>query len=43
MSRGISKKDAEMLIIKGFLSPILSSLSSEELKEEILKLQDQKL
>ena len=43
MSRGISKKDAEMLIIKGFLSPILSSLSSEDLKEEILKLQDQKL
>ena len=43
MSRGISKKDAEMLIIKGFLSPILSSLSSDSLKEEILKLQDERL
>ena len=43
MSRGISKKDAEMLIIKGFLSPILSSLSNEELREEILKLQDERL
>jgi len=43
MSRGISKKDAEMLIIKGFLSPILSSLSNEELKDEILKLQDDRL
>ncbi len=43
MSRGISKKDAEMLIVKGFLSPILSSLSNEELKDEILKLQDLKV
>ena len=43
MSRGISKKDAEMLIVKGFLSPILSSLSNEELKDEILKLQDMKV
>ena len=43
MSRGISKKDAEMLIIKGFLSPILSNLSNENMKDEILKLQDMKL
>lgn len=43
MSRGISKKDAEMLIVNGFLSPILSSLSNEELKDEILKLQDMKV
>ena len=43
MSRGISKKDAEMLIIKGFLSPILNSLSNEEIKDELIKLQDEKL
>ena len=43
MSRGISKKDAEMLIIKGFLSPILNSLSNESMKDELIKLQDSKL
>ena len=43
MSRGISKKDAEMLIIKGFLSPILNGLSNEEVKDELIKLQDSKL
>ena len=43
MSRGITKKDAEMLIIKGFLSPILNSLTNEELKEELVKLQNEKL
>ena len=43
MSRGISKKDAEMLIIKGFLSPILNSLTNEEIKDELVKMQDSKL
>ena len=43
MSRGITKKDAEMLIIKGFLSPILNSLSKEDLKNELISLQDRRL
>lgn len=43
MSRGISKKDAEMLIIKGFLAPILKNLNNENMKEELVKLQDQRL
>ena len=43
MSRGISKKDAEMLIIKGFLSPILNSLTNEDMKDELVKAQDSKL
>ena len=43
MSRGISKKEAEMLIIKGFLSPILNSLTNEDLKNELIDLQDRRL
>lgn len=43
MSRGISRKDAEMLIIKGFLNPILNELESEEIKEELINLSDQRL
>lgn len=43
MSRGISKKDAEMLIIKGFLNPILNELSNEEIKNELIKLSDERL
>ena len=43
MSRGLTKKDAEMLIVKGFLSPILNSLSNELLKDELIKLQDERL
>lgn len=43
MSRGLTKKDAEMLIVKGFLSPILNSLSNEKMKDELIKLQDDRL
>ena len=43
MSRGISKKEAEMLIIKGFLSPILNKLTNEDIKNELVNLQDEKL
>ena len=43
MSRGLTKKDAEMLIIKGFLSPILNNLTNEDLKSELIKLQDERL
>jgi len=43
MSRGLTKKDAEMLIIKGFLSPILNTLNNEDLKNELIKLQDERL
>ena len=43
MSRGITKKDAEMLIIKGFLSPILNKLTNEEIKNELVNLQNEKL
>ncbi|MCF7927297.1 MAG: SufD family Fe-S cluster assembly protein [Candidatus Izimaplasma sp.] len=34
MSRGLSTRDAERLIISGFLSPVLEVLSSDELKED---------
>jgi Fe-S cluster assembly protein SufD len=37
MSRGLSQKDAERLIINGFLSPIMESLSSETLKTVFLE------
>ena len=43
MSRGLTKKDAEMLIVKGFLSPILNNISDEALKEELINLQDERL
>ncbi len=36
MSRGITLKNAERLIISGFLSPVLKKLSSEELKEDFV-------
>ncbi len=33
MSRGLSKKDAEKLIVAGFINPILSKIADEETKE----------
>ena len=36
MSRGITLKNAERLIISGFLSPVLKKLSTDELKEDFV-------
>jgi Fe-S cluster assembly protein SufD len=36
MSRGLSLRVAERLIISGFLSPVLSVLSTEQLKEDFI-------
>ncbi|BDH62749.1 FeS cluster assembly protein SufD [Lysinibacillus sp. PLM2] len=37
MSRGISKTEAERLIIHGFLAPVVSSLPIESVKEQLTK------
>ena len=36
MSRGLTLKNAERLIINGFLSPVLNKLSTDELKEDFV-------
>lgn len=38
MSRGISKKDAEKLIIMGFLQPVIDKIKDEPLKDKFVKL-----
>ncbi len=35
MSRGINKKDAERLIVNGFIGPILSEIKNESIKDEL--------
>lgn len=43
MSRGISKHDAEALIIRGFLGPILQEIKEESIKEKIVDLSNERL
>lgn len=43
MSRGLSKKDAERLIIFGFLYPIIEMITSEKIKESFIKSIENKL
>ncbi|XMB67424.1 SufD family Fe-S cluster assembly protein [Mycoplasmatota bacterium zrk1] len=43
MSRGLTKSDAEKLIIAGFIAPILDGIENEFLKEEIKHIIDYKL
>ena len=43
MSRGLSKKDAEKLIILGFLYPVIELIDSENIRENIVQMIDQKL
>ncbi|CCV63803.1 SUF system FeS cluster assembly protein [Alteracholeplasma palmae J233] len=38
MSRGLSKIDAEKLIINGFLQPVINEIDDEELKERFVEL-----
>ncbi|MFA5693040.1 MAG: SufD family Fe-S cluster assembly protein, partial [Acholeplasmataceae bacterium] len=38
MSRGLSKKDAEKLIINGLLEPVISQIDDELIKENVLNL-----
>ncbi|GGG26231.1 Fe-S cluster assembly protein SufD [Paenibacillus abyssi] len=43
MSRGISKQDAERLIIHGFLAPVVSEIPIESVREQLQKLLERKL
>jgi Fe-S cluster assembly protein SufD len=43
MSRGISKKEAERLIILGFLDAVISEIPSESLRKNILQVIERKL
>ncbi|RAP75476.1 Fe-S cluster assembly protein SufD [Paenibacillus montanisoli] len=43
MSRGISKKDAERLIIHGFLAPVVSEIPIDAVKEQLQRLLERKL
>lgn len=43
MSRGLNRKDAERLMINGFLNPIIKEISDEVLKERFVSLVNQRL
>ncbi|MGI6127124.1 MAG: Fe-S cluster assembly protein SufD [Planifilum sp.] len=43
MSRGISREDAEKLIIYGFLAPVLSAIPFDSLKEQLNRIIERKL
>lgn len=43
MSRGLSKSDAEKLIVNGFIDPILANIDNEALKEQLGIIIDKKL
>ncbi|MDQ6418312.1 Fe-S cluster assembly protein SufD [Paenibacillus sp. LHD-117] len=43
MSRGISKQDAERLIIYGFLAPVVSEISVEAVRTQLQRLLERKL
>ncbi|WP_152394689.1 Fe-S cluster assembly protein SufD [Paenibacillus guangzhouensis] len=43
MSRGISKQDAERLIIHGFLAPVISEIPLENVQEQLRSLMERKL
>lgn len=43
MSRGLSKQDAEKLIVNGFINPILDGIDNEALKEQLKIIIDRKL
>lgn len=43
MSRGLSRQDAEYLVIRGFLGPVIVSMPSAKVRQELVTLIDQKL
>jgi len=43
MSRGISRQDAERLIIYGFLAPVVSEISVEAVRTQLQRLLERKL
>lgn len=43
MSRGISKKDAERLIIRGFLAPVVKELAIEEVQKQLEEVIERKV
>ena len=38
MARGLSRQEAEKLIVEGFFEPVINKVPSEELKEKIREL-----
>ena len=43
MSRGLSCKDAEYLVIRGFLGPVIVSMPSAKVRQELVNIIDEKL
>lgn len=43
MSRGLPKKVAEYLVIRGFLGPVILSMPSDRVRQELLNVMDDKL
>jgi Fe-S cluster assembly protein SufD len=43
MSRGISRSEAERLIIHGFLDPVVSEIPLEGLREQLHRILERKL
>ena len=43
MSRGLSRKDAEYLVIRGFLGPVIVSMPSAKVRQELVNIIDEKL
>jgi Fe-S cluster assembly protein SufD len=43
MSRGLSQKDAERLIINGFLKPVMDEMDDESLKERFMEITSQRI
>ena len=43
MSRGITKQNAERLIIHGFLAPVVSEIPIEAVREQLQRLLERKL
>ncbi|MCW6682105.1 Fe-S cluster assembly protein SufD [Aerococcaceae bacterium NML160702] len=43
MSRGLSREDAEHLVIRGFLGPVIVSMPSKKVQQELIAIMDKKL
>lgn len=43
MSRGLSRQDAEYLVIRGFLGPVIVSMPSAKVRQELVNIIDEKL
>ena len=43
MSRGLEKEEAERLVIRGFLGPVLTAIPVKEVQEELIDVIEGKL